>query len=161
MEKVIYRHPKGRFDVIETTGVGMLGIEYRVREAVLTPERDQRGMLHDSDRLPRPIHELHTAAEVEIKKTTPMTDEEKKRIRALFRKGYSVPKIEQATGRSETAIRKYLIRAGLMQKAEVRLYTQEELKLMRKLWAQGWSAREIGERIGRTKEAVYSTLKRI
>lgn len=42
--RVVYRHPNGRFDVIERCGIGVLGIPYRICEAVLTPERDKRGI---------------------------------------------------------------------------------------------------------------------
>lgn len=47
-ETVVYRHPKGRFEVIEHTGRGMLGGTYRYRETFLTPEKDWRGVLNDN-----------------------------------------------------------------------------------------------------------------
>ena len=47
---VIYRHPKGRFEVIETVGVNFMGDTYSIREAVLTPERDARRLLTDADK---------------------------------------------------------------------------------------------------------------
>ena len=47
---VIYRHPQGRFEVIETTGRNVFGGTYSIREAVLTPERDARGLLTDADK---------------------------------------------------------------------------------------------------------------
>lgn len=47
---MIYRHPQGRFEVIETTGRNVFGGTYSIREAVLTPERDVRGLLTDADK---------------------------------------------------------------------------------------------------------------
>ncbi len=47
---MIYRHPKGRFEVIETVGVNFMGDTYSIREAVLTPERDARRLLTDADK---------------------------------------------------------------------------------------------------------------
>ena len=41
-ERIVYRHPKGRFEVRESTGQGALGGTYCIREAFLTPEKDER-----------------------------------------------------------------------------------------------------------------------
>lgn len=46
VHRIAWRHPRGRFDVIEFQGTSPLGAPYRLREAVLTPERDARGILH-------------------------------------------------------------------------------------------------------------------
>ena len=45
--RVIWRHPRGRFDVIETRGTSPLGPPYAIRETVFTPERDKRGQINE------------------------------------------------------------------------------------------------------------------
>lgn len=44
-KRVVYRHPKGRFEVVEVSGRNMMGQAYRYREAHLTPARDSRGFV--------------------------------------------------------------------------------------------------------------------
>lgn len=53
-ERIVYRHPKGRFEVVETIGTNMMGNTYRFREAVLTPEKDERGLLTNTA-MPAPV----------------------------------------------------------------------------------------------------------
>ena len=53
--RVIYHHPRGRFDVIETRGTSPLGPPYAIRETVFTPERDKRGIACKKA-LPDPDH---------------------------------------------------------------------------------------------------------
>lgn len=50
MKQVVYRHPLGRYEVTETTGVNIMGDTYHIREAELTPERDVRGLLTNADK---------------------------------------------------------------------------------------------------------------
>lgn len=47
--RVIWKHPRGRFVVIETSGVNAMGGSYAIREAVLTPENDRRGQINAAD----------------------------------------------------------------------------------------------------------------
>ena len=54
-QRIVYRHPLGRYEVIEVTGVNIMGDTYRIREAELTPERDARGLLNDADKIAPPI----------------------------------------------------------------------------------------------------------
>ena len=53
-ERIVYRHPKGRFEVIERSGKDIFGNLYRIREARLTPEKDERGLL-TNPALPAPF----------------------------------------------------------------------------------------------------------
>ena len=48
--RVIWRHPRGIYDVVEVSGIGTFGRSYRYCETVRTPERDRREMLHASMR---------------------------------------------------------------------------------------------------------------
>lgn len=48
-KKVIWRHPRGRFVVVESSGTNQMGTPYRIREAILTPEHDRRGQINAAD----------------------------------------------------------------------------------------------------------------
>ena len=48
-KKVIWRHPRGRFMVVESSGTNQMGTPYRIREAILTPEYDRRGQINAAD----------------------------------------------------------------------------------------------------------------
>ena len=58
--KTVYRHPKGRFEVRETTHHAF-GNTYVVREAFLTPDKDRR-------RLPEALGELQKSDEAACEK---------------------------------------------------------------------------------------------
>lgn len=102
---VIYRHPQGRFEVIETTGRNAFGSTYSIREAVLTPERDVRGLLTDADK--------YDPEQMNSKKRTPLSEEEKETICTLFRDDVSVAEIAGYIGRGEVMVRRVLDQRGL------------------------------------------------
>lgn len=88
-ERIVYRHPKGRFEVVERSGKDIFGNLYRIREARLTPEKDERGRLTDAA-LPVPVLRDRPEPQRDKPKTTrggwrkKLTDEEKTWIRRLF-----------------------------------------------------------------------------
>ena len=43
-QAVIYRHPRGRFAVVETSWRDTSGSIVRIRESVMTPQLDKRGL---------------------------------------------------------------------------------------------------------------------
>ena len=43
-QAVIYRHPRGRFEIVETSWVNADGSSVRIRESVMTPQLDKRGL---------------------------------------------------------------------------------------------------------------------
>ena len=100
---MIYRHPQGRFEVIETVGVNFMGDTYSIREAVLTPKRDVRGLLSDADKYD---------PEQQIKRT-PLSEEEKETICTLFQDDVSVAEIAGYIGRGEVIVRRVLDQRGL------------------------------------------------
>lgn len=101
---VIYRHPQGRFEVIETTGRNVFGGTYSIREAVLTPERDMRGLLTDADKYDQNQQKVNR---------TPLSEEEKETICTLFRDDVSVAEIAGYIGRGEVIVRRVLDQRGL------------------------------------------------
>lgn len=101
---VIYRHPQGRFEVIETTGRNAFGGAYSIREAVLTPERDARGLLTDADKYDQNQQKVNR---------TPLSEEEKDTICALFQDDVPVAEIAGYIGRGEVIVRRVLDQRGL------------------------------------------------
>ncbi len=52
--KIIYIHPKRRYEVVERTGRNGFGELYHIREAFLTPDKDWRGQFHAEAERARP-----------------------------------------------------------------------------------------------------------
>lgn len=48
--RIIWRHPKGIYAVVEVSGVGAFGQPYSYRETMHTPERDTRGVAHQENK---------------------------------------------------------------------------------------------------------------
>ena len=151
---IVYRHPKGRFDVVERHGRNIFGEEYRIREAVATPRRDQRGLLHTAD-APE-MQPVPQGLKKQQKKV--MGERELEEIKQLFRGGKSIRAIAAETGFSISYVRDKLNRAGVRKPKFHRLWTDEEVTLAKKLRAQGWTLVQIGERIGRSEFAVAARL---
>lgn len=106
--RVIWRHPRGRFDVVETIGTSVLGTPYRIREAVFTPERDDRGITHKEEP-PRPDRSnwKSTARKHSYTRIGP---EEAVMVADMYQSGYSFNRIAQALGRSHTSIADFIRR---------------------------------------------------
>lgn len=84
-------------------GVNFMGDTYSIREAVLTPKRDVRGLLSDADKYD---------PEQQIKRT-PLSEEEKETICTLFQDDVSVAEIAGYIGRGEVMVRRVLDQRGL------------------------------------------------
>lgn len=91
---MIYRHPQGRFEVIETTGRNAFGGTYSIREAVLT----------DADKYDTDQKKVNR---------TPLSEEEKETICTLFQDDVSVAEIAGYIGRGEVMVRRVLDQRGL------------------------------------------------
>ena len=91
--------------MIETKGRNAFGGTYSIREAVLTPERDARGLLTDADK--------YDPGEMNSKKRTTLSEEEKDTICALFQDDVSVAEIAGYIGRGEVIVRRVLDQRGL------------------------------------------------
>ena len=144
---MIYRHPLGRFEVVETTGRNMFGDTYRIREAVLTPERDARGLLHEEDLIDAGWHNY--------KSREPLSDEDKARICRMYQGGATMQDIAARMGRGPDAVRKVLIKHGLRKPFEyTNRWTDEERRTVVRMYLQGASYDAICEAVGRTRNAV-------
>lgn len=136
--------------MIETTGRNAFGGTYSIREAVLTPERDVRGLLTDADKYDPDQQKVNR---------TPLSEEEKETICTLFQDDVSVAEIAGYIGRGEVIVRRVLDQKGLRKIAATRRqWTDEERKTIVKMWRQGYSMKAIGDEIGRTWKAVSQEL---
>ena len=159
-ERIVYRHPTGRFEVVERIGQSPLGGTYCIREAFLTPEKDERGRLTAADML--------AAAPVALPPEPPtvrtvnrMSQKEQQKICTMWRQGFSIAQIAQAIGRAENTVNVYLVRKGLRERNERNLMTEEEINTAADLWRRGYTLRAIGEALGRSKNTVNAALKRM
>ena len=148
---MIYRHPLGRFEVVETTGRNMFGEPYCIREAVLTPARDARGMLHEQDLIDAGWHKGKTYEKI--------SDEEKARMCRLYRDGVTMQDIAGRMGRGPDAVRKVLTANGLRKPYEsANRWTDEQRRTVARMYLQGAGNAEIGQAVGRTSRAVAQAL---
>lgn len=129
----------------------MFGDTYRIREAVLTPERDARGLLHEEDLIDAGWHKS--------KSGEPISDEEKVRICRMYQGGATMQDIAARMGRGPDAVRKVLIKHGLRKPFEyTNRWTDEERRTVVRMYLQGASNKEIGQAVGRTRKAVAQAL---
>lgn len=91
--------------MIETTGTNLFGDTYHIREAVLTPKADARGLLTDADK--------YDPGEMLAKKRTPLSEKEKETICTLYQDDVSVAEIAGYIGRGEAIVRRVLDQRGL------------------------------------------------
>lgn len=135
--------------MVETTGRNAFGGTYSIREAVLTPERDARGLLTDADKYD-PDQQI---------KRTPLSEEEKETICTLFQDDVSVMEIAKYIGRGEDIVRRILDQRGLRKRVpKGRAWTDEERKTIVRMWHQGHSMQAIGTAVDRTWKAVSQEL---
>lgn len=164
-ERVIYRHPQGRFEVRERTGRCALGGgTYAIREAVLTPQKDNRGTFH------RPRRNETARADYEPPKPAwkdepersrrrdPLTAQEKEAIVRLFHEGCSLSEIGRRLGRNASTIRGYLEKIGERKPQPKNLFTPQELAQAETMLRQGMRVPEIAWRLGRSKDTLYHAL---
>ena len=155
--RILYRHPKGRFEVHETVGHSALGGTYRIREAFLTPQKDARGTF--SRKAPQMTILEAPKAEKRGGAARRFTETELQSMKQLFHKGKSVSEISKQLGRSESAVRRALTKAGLRVAVSRNGWSADDLELAQELRAKGMTCRAIGRELGRTEAAVASVLK--
>ena len=163
-EKVVYRHPKGRFEVWETIGRGLLGGgTYAIREAVLTPQKDSRGTFHRPRRheTAQPHYEPPEWEDEPQgrRRREPLTAQEKEAIVRLFHEGCSLSEIGRRLGRNASTIRGYLEKIGERKPQPKNLFTPQELAQAETMLRQGMRVPEIAWRLGRSKDTLYHALR--
>lgn len=149
--RVVYRHPKGRFIVIERRGKGIWGKEYRIRETVY-PRKKQRKPA------PKPKPQLaQTIA------TVPIPEQDKTLFAKLYNQGYSVRKISQISGRSDDTVFSGLIQTGAIRRKvdqEISQATEQDEADFAALYRQGYTITKIAAISGWSKATVSRHLRR-
>ena len=147
-KKTVFVHPNGYFEVVEVSGVNLMGDPFHYCKAIYTPNRDKRGIAHEE--------------EYAVQKTMPhfhrMTCEERESIRTMFLGGMKTVEIAQKTGRSTQAIRDAT--KDLREPKNVRFWSEDDKKKAREMWFDGYSLRRIGRELDRNPSSVRDMLQR-
>lgn len=109
--RVIWRHPRGRFDVVETCGTSPLGPPYRIREAVLTPERDERGIAHKEE--PHKPDRSTWKSTARKHSYTRIGPREAEMIADMYQNGCNYSRIARELGRDHTSISAFIRRNNI------------------------------------------------
>ena len=157
MERVVYRHPMGRFEVVEREYRALGGNTYTVRETVLTPEKDARGFASDYE----PVEQKVMPAVGKVRAARPqVTPDERCEWVLMHRNGAELRDIADAFGRNAVTVRSHLRRAGEI--APVRNYwKREEARRALALWRQGMSFKRIAAELGKTPMSVMKKIERM
>ena len=114
-QRIVYRHPRGRFDVIEFYGKSSFGTPFSIREAFLTPEMDARGLFHvdkqagGNHRVPVPEVEKAPRKSKPRKKVVPLLPEqEKTMIMDMHEVGWPIPKIASSLHKAGNVVFDYI-----------------------------------------------------
>lgn len=101
--RIVFRHPFGRFDVVETSGTGPLGAPFCVRTAVWTPERDTRGVIDGT--LAEPLErKKDTFRPPVLSPRDRMSQKEIVMALDMYDFGYRIPKIARCLGKNVKAV---------------------------------------------------------
>lgn len=150
--KTVYRHPKGRFEVRETTHHAF-GNTYRVREAFLTPDEDRR-------RLPEAMR-IRQSAETEDKPEVhfvAVSDREAEGFAELYRDNATIDEIAHRFHRTQETVRSHLRRLGVIQMRKVGFWKIEEIREAKAMVKNGYSLSEIARKFERTESSVQSCM---
>ena len=150
--KTVYRHPKGRFEVRETTHHAF-GNTYVVREAFLTPDEDRR-------RLPEAMR-IRQSAETEDKPEihfVPVSDCEAEGFAELYRDNVTIEEIAHRFHRTQAAVRSHLRRLGVIKTRKSGFWKVTEIRAAQDMINSGYSRSEIARQRGRTESSVQSCM---
>lgn len=148
--KTVYRHPKGRFEVRETTHHAF-GNTYVVREAFLTPDKDRR-------RLPEA---MRRNTEMEDKPKIPfiaVTACEAEGYAELYRDNVSIEEIAHRFHRTPETVRSHLRRLGALKTRKTGFWKVTEIREAQDMINSGYSRSEIARQLGRTESSVQSCM---
>ncbi len=153
-EKVVYRHPKGRFEVLERT-YRAFGNTYSVREAVLTPDEDRR-------RMPEALRFAQGGAPVEDKPKVPprvaVSDREAEGFAEMYRDGAPLEEIARRFSRTQDTVRSHLRRLGVIKARKVGFWKIADIKKAKALIEGGYSVAEVAKKLDRTAGSVQSCM---
>lgn len=150
--KTVYRHPKGRFEVRETTHHAF-GNTYVVREAFLTPDEDRR-------RLPEAMR-IRQSAETEDKPKihfVAVSDCEAEGFAELYRDNISIEEIAHRFHRTPETVRSHLRRLGVIKTRKSGFWKIAEIREAKDMVKNGCSLSEIARKFNRTESSVQSCM---
>lgn len=150
--KTVYRHPKGRFEVRETTHHAF-GNTYVVREAFLTPDEDRR-------RLPEAMR-IRQSAETEDKPKNhfvAVSDCEAEGFAELYRDNISIEEIAHRFHRTQETVRSHLRRLGALKTRKTGFWKVTEIREAKDMVKNGYSLSEIARKFNRTESSVQSCM---
>lgn len=147
----MFEHPAGRFEVLEISGVNLMGDAFCYHEAVFTPKRDKRGIAH----MPKEEAEQNAGFRHESGR---MTEEIRERIRAMCREGLRTAVIVAETGFSAQTVRN--ITRDLREAKIVRKWTPSEKRRVMYMWRAGIGYAAIGKELGRNPRSVADLVQR-
>lgn len=114
-QRIVYRHPRGRFDVIEFCGKSSFGTPFSIREAFLTPEMDARGLFHVDKQaggnhyVPGPEARKVPQKSKPRKKAVPLlSEQEKTMIMDMHEVGWPIPKIASSLHKAGSVVFDYI-----------------------------------------------------
>lgn len=148
--KTVYRHPKGRFEVRETTHHAF-GNTYVVREAFLTPDKDRR-------RLPEM---MRRNSEIEEKPKIPfiaVTACEAEGFAELYRDNVSIEEIAHRFHRTPETVRSHLRQLGVIKTRKSGFWKIAEIREAKDMVKNGYSLSEIARKFDRTESSVQSCM---
>lgn len=108
--RVVWRHPRGIYEVIEVSGTGVFGVPYSYRETVYTQDRDTRGVARKEDAA---LSQRTTALEASQKKFRPVTDKDECEICTMYANHVPILSIASSVHRAPQTVREVLIRRGV------------------------------------------------
>lgn len=157
MERVVYRHPMGRFEVVEREYRALDGSTYTVREAIPTPAKDARGFASEFE----PVERAVMPGVGKVRAARPqVTPDERREWVLMHRNGAELRDIADAFGRNVDTVRSHLRRAGEI--APVRNYWKcGEARRALALWRQGMSFKRIAAELGKTPMSVMKKIERM
>lgn len=150
--KTVYHHPKGRFEVRETTHHAF-GNTYTVREAFLTPDEDRR-------RLPEAMR-IRQSAETEDKPEihfVPVSECEAEGFAELYRDNVTIEEIARHFHRTQETVRSHLRRLGVIKTRKSGFWKISEIREAKDMVKNGYSLSEIARQLGRTESSVQSCM---
>ncbi len=158
-KRVIWKHPKGRFEVQETEHYSLFDhCTYYTRECVFTPRDDLRGLCSEVPAYDMVPEELKNRG----RQMPRVTDEEKQQFMEMHRCGMSLRAIARETGRAQKTIADALEELGYRKKPsrESAHWTYEEVQKALNLRKRGYLFKEIGAALGKSAHAVQNKLAR-
>ena len=147
--RVIWRHPRGRFEIQETEHYSLFDhCTYYTRECVFTPQDDARGLCSEVPTQPTPQKGVQG----------PVYVEDVDQWCEWYKAGRNVADIAEMARRSKATVAARLRARGLLPDPVPRV-TDEEVREMARLFASGLSVREVAKATKRNMRTVREHLR--